>query len=252
LKVTIITVAFNSEDTIERAVLSVLNQTYTNIEYIIIDGNSNDNSVNILNKYSHKFFKLISENDEGIYDAMNKGLKLATGDIICFLNSDDIYFNENTIIDVVSEFNNNKLDIVFGDVVFFKDDINKITRYYSSKFFNFKMLKYGLMPAHQSIFIKKNIFEKYGNFSVNFKIAGDFDWVARVFKDDFVSYKYVEKIFVKMQVGGISTSGLKSKLKINLETLKSCKINGIDTNYFNLLIKYFYKIFQFKLFCKFK
>ncbi len=242
MKVSIITVSYNSKNTIERTILSVLNQTYNNIEYIVIDGNSIDGSIDIINRYKTNISKFISEQDNGIYDAMNKGIKLATGEIICFLNSDDIYMNHNTISEVVSEFMINNYDIIYGDVIFFKDNINKIVRHYSSKNFNFKMLKFGLMPAHQSIFIKNKIFLKFGNFTIKYKIAGDFDWVVRVFKDNKINYKYIPKVFVKMQLGGISTNGLKSKFLINYEILQSLKYHKIYSNYFMISLKYFYKI----------
>ena len=247
MKVSIITVSYNSINTIERTILSVLKQTYTNIEYILIDGNSVDGTFDIIKRYSHNIYKSISEKDNGIYDAMNKGLRIASGDIICFLNSDDIFYNNNIITEVVAEFKFTDYQIVYGDVVLFKENIYKITRYYSSKNFNYKMLKFGLMPAHQAMFIKRDVFIKYGLFSVNFKIAGDFDWVARVFKNNLISCKYIPKIYVRMQVGGVSTSGINGKIRIYLETYKSCKINGIQTNYLFLFVKYFYKIFEFKI-----
>ncbi len=248
MKVSIITVTYNSSNTIERTINSVLDQNYQNIEYIIIDGGSTDNTIQIINKYRNRISKIVSEKDKGIYDAMNKGVYFANGDLICFLNSDDIYFDNNIINIVVQEFINNNIDLVYGDVVFFKKNINKFTRYYSSKIFNLKMLKYGIMPAHQSMFIKKDIFDKFGNFSIKYKIAGDFDWVLRVFKNNTIKSKYLNKVLIKMQYGGVSTSGLKSKLLINSETLVSCRENGIKTNYLLLLLKYLFKIFQYRIF----
>ena len=243
MKVSIITVTYNSIKTIERTILSVLNQSYKDIEYILIDGNSDDGTINIIKSYEYRINKFISENDKGIYDAMNKGLEIASGDIICFLNSDDIYSNNFIISEVISQFNENtNIDIIYGDIFFFRDNIDKIVRYYSSKHFNYKKLKFGLMPAHQAMFIKKTIFTNYGNFSLNYKIAGDFDWVARVFKNNQINYKYIPVVLVRMQVGGISTNGLKSKITIFLETMRSCKNNDIKTNYIFLFMKYIFKL----------
>ncbi len=244
-KVSIITVCFNSAKTIERTILSVQNQTYKNIEYIIVDGKSNDSTLQIINKFNF-IDKFISEEDVGIYDAMNKGILLASGEIIAFLNADDFYKRSDIVEKVVKKLIADKLDIIYGDVDFFRPcNINKITRRYSSKIFSPKKLSYGLMPAHPSLFVRKKIYMKIGNFDATFKIAGDFDFIARAFKIEKLRYLYIPEVFVSMQTGGISTSGIKATVNLNREIMQSCLKNNIKTNWLKLISRYFIKIFEF-------
>lgn len=245
-KVSVITVCYNSAATIERTICSVKNQSYKNIEYIIVDGKSNDSTIQIVKKFSC-IDKLISEEDSGIYDAMNKGISAASGEIIAFLNADDFYKKSDIIEKAVKKIISAGLDAVYGDVDFFSPiDTNKILRRYSSKFFSPRKLAYGLMPAHPSIFMKKKIFKAVGKFNINFRIAGDFDFILRAFKDNNLRYLYMPVVFVSMQTGGISTRGLKSSIILNKEIMQSCKKNGIKTNWAKLISRYFIKIFEFR------
>ncbi len=244
-KVSVITVCYNSAATIERTIFSVKNQSYKNIEYIIVDGKSHDSTIQIVKKF--RFIdKLISEEDAGIYDAMNKGISAASGQIIAFLNADDFYKKPNIVEKAVKKIVSAELDAVYGDVDFFSsNDTNKILRRYSSKFFSPKKLAYGLMPAHPSIFMKKEIFKVVGKFDINYKIAGDFDFILRAFKDNHLRYLYIPEVFVTMQNGGVSTRGLKSTIILNKEIMQSCIKNGIKTNWARLISRYFVKIFEF-------
>ncbi len=243
--VTIITVSYNSENTIRRAIESVKNQTYKNIEYIVIDGNSNDLTMNIIKKYAF-ISKIVSEKDKGIYDAMNKGLALANGDMIAFLNSDDHYIKENVVQKVVDNFLAYQVDAVFGDVGYFLPHKQaKLFRRYSSRNFSSDKLKNGLMPAHPSLFIRKKIFNIYGVFDSNFRIAGDFEFIARIFKNNAIAYRYLPEIIVMMQLGGASTQGLRSTILLNKEIMFACKKNGIKTSWFNLLSRYPRKLIEF-------
>ena len=242
MKVSIITVVYNNANVIKSAIDSVLNQTYENIEYIIIDGKSTDGTVDIVNSYGDKISKFISERDKGIYDAMNKGLQLATGDVIGILNSDDFYISNDVIEKVIKEFEENNVDSIFADLVYVKsDNLNKVVRYYDSSRCFPENFKKALYPAHPTFFVKKEIYDKYGVFKADYKIAADFDLMARFLCTHQISYAYLKEPIIKMRVGGVSTS-LKSLYINSLEQLRVCRENGIDTNPFYILSKYPSKI----------
>ncbi len=243
--VSIITVAYNSCSTIDRTIQSVKSQTYQNIEYIVIDGKSTDRTMDVVLQYPF-ITKAISEHDDGIYDAMNKGLAFANGKIIAFLNADDYYLNNHVVQKVVDVFLSADIDAVFGDVGYFSSKNNKkLFRRYSSKIFTSKLLKKGFMPAHPTLFLRKEIFDRYGKFDASYEIAGDFDFIARIFKSNTLKYRYLEEIFVMMQSGGVSTQGLKSTITLNKEIMLSCKKNGIKTSWITLLSRYPYKFMEF-------
>jgi glycosyltransferase involved in cell wall biosynthesis len=248
LKISVITAVFNREKFIERAILSIKEQDYKNIELIIIDGGSTDGTLDILKCLINEEDVLISEKDCGIYDALNKGIKKASGDIICFLHSDDLFENSNVLFRINELFIKNQVDIVYGNVTFFKiNSEHNIFREYVSPIFSKKNLSYGLMPAHPAMFIKKIIFEKHGHFNIMYKIAGDFDWLCRVVSDNSLKYLKVNDNFIKMQYGGASTNGLKSLLLLNKEVMLSLRVNNIKSSYFKLFFKYLKKISEFKL-----
>jgi len=242
VKISIITSVYNNKDTIEDAIKSVLNQTYKNIEYIVIDGASTDGTIDIVKKYQDKISKFISEPDNGIYDGLNKGIKLATGDVIAFLHSDDIYASNDIIEYIVNNFDDN--DAIYGDLVYTsKLDTTKVLRYWKSKNFNKSLLKKGWMPAHPTFFVKKEIYDKYGCFDTSFKIAADYDFMLRVLKNN-IKVKYLPKILYKMRIGGESNKSLKNiinKTKEDLKALKKNEIGGFHT----LIYKNLSKIKQF-------
>ncbi len=246
MKVSVITVCYNSEKTIERTVQSVISQSYPEIEYIIIDGNSSDQTLNILKKYSTFIKYLVSEDDLGIYDAMNKGLQKASGDIICFLNSDDIYASENVIQNVVYRMQIENLEAFFGGVVFFRgNNPDRIVRTYRYSNFNLNMFASGWMPAHPSTFLCNSLIQKNGLFNCDFKIAGDFDYLLRLFKNYNFKYACTDNILVKMQSGGISNKNLNSKFLLNKEIYYSCKKHEIDTNFLKIYMRYLKKILEY-------
>ena len=250
MKISIITVCYNSEKYIRSAIESVLNQTYKDIEYIVVDGNSTDNTMVIVKSYEPEFkgrMRWISEPDKGLYDAMNKGIKMASGDIVGIINSDDFYI-ENTVIEQVANtfIQHNDNQIVFGDVLFVHpDNLDKTIRYYRSKNFTLNRFRFGFMPAHPTFFTYKTNFEKIGYYKTNYTIAADFELLLRFMYLNQLKYKYIPLIFMKMRTGGISTKSYKSKIILNKEISRACKDNGIQTNMFNIYSKYFIKIFEF-------
>jgi glycosyltransferase involved in cell wall biosynthesis len=242
-KISIITVVWNNKETIKDAIDSVLGQTYENIEYIVVDGASTDGTVEIVQSYGDKITKFISELDKGLYDAMNKGIKLATGDIVGILNSDDFYIDEFVCERVVKEFEEKGVDSTYADLVFVKtENLDKTVRYYDSSHFSPEKFAYGWMPAHPTFFAKREIYEKYGVFKTDYKIAADYELLTRFLAKNKISYSYIKEPIVKMRIGGASTSGIKSNYILNKEIIRACKENGIYTNWLMVLSKYPKKI----------
>jgi glycosyltransferase involved in cell wall biosynthesis len=245
LKISIITVVWNNEKTIKDAIESVLGQTYKDIEYIIIDGASSDGTVEVVKSYGNKISKFLSEPDNGLYDAMNKGIALATGDVVGILNSDDFYIDNGVIERVMKEFEKSQADSVFADLVYVKsDNLNKVVRYYDSSHFTPQRFAYGWMPAHPTFFVRRWVYEKYRLFRTDLKIAADFDILARFLYTHKISYSYMKEVLVKMRLGGVSTS-LSSIWINNIEQLRICRQNSIDTNIFKIISKYPSKLVGF-------
>jgi glycosyltransferase involved in cell wall biosynthesis len=228
LKISIITISFNAKATIEKTLQSVANQSYKNIEHIIVDGGSKDNTLEICNSFSH-VSKIISEPDNGVYDAFNKGLKLATGDIIGFLNADDVFFNENSVQEIVNPFSNNETNIVYGNLDYVNEE-GKVIRNWISKPYEKGLIKKAWMPAHPTFYCKKEVYDRFGGYNDSFIIGGDFELCLRFLEVNKVPSFYLNKKLVKMLVGGISNSGLKSKWTIYKEELKAFKINKVYVN----------------------
>lgn len=248
MKVSIITVVYNNKKTIKDAIESVLNQTYKNIEYIVIDGASNDGTVEIVQSYSNKIDKFISEPDNGLYDAMNKGLKLATGNIIGILNSDDFYASNNIIEKVVNVFNENNIDSVYGDLVYVdSNNTDKIVRYWKSIPFKKGLFRKGWHPAHPTFFVKKDVYDKYGIFNLDFKIAADYEIMLRFLEKYKISTYYIPEILVKMRIGGESNKNIKNIVRANIECYKAWKINELKPPLLLGIKKPFSKLSQVKI-----
>jgi len=243
--VSIITPVLNGHSTIEDAIKAVLRQSHKEIEHIVIDGGSTDGTVDIIRSYGNKIAKFISEPDNGIYDAMNKGIKNSTGDVIGTLNSDDFYINNNVISTVVNEFITKKVDSVFANLVYVRaNNLDKIVRYYGSDSFYPKKMAYGWMPAHPTFFVKKEIYSQYGLYKTDYVVAADYELVARFLVKNKISYSYIPEVLVKMRTGGMSTRNLRSNWILNKEILRACTENGIKTNIIKIYSKYFTKVFQ--------
>ena len=244
MKLTLITATYNSERNISDCLNSVSSQTYSNVEHIIIDGGSCDKTVEII-KSGSTFSKIISEPDQGIYDALNKGIKIATGDIIGFLHSDDLLDDSNTLSDIVERFKNSNADGVYGDLLYVnKDNTNKTIRHWKSKAFHQRNLRYGWMPAHPTLFLKKKIFEKHGLFDLSFKIAADYDFMLRILKDSELKFEYLPKVITKMRVGGASNKNLSNILQKSREDLRAIRKNNIG-GFHTLIFKNLRKLGQF-------
>ena len=250
MKVSIITVAYNSGKTLEHTIQSVLTQSYHDIEYIIIDGASSDNSVDIIRRNEQDFNgRLVwrSEKDRGIYDAMNKGIKLATGDVVGILNSDD-YFTSNDVIERMVMAFSDDIDAVYGDVHFVRNcQLDKCVRYYSSKRFSPKWLRFGFMPAHPSFYCRRAIFEKAGYYKTDYTIGSDYEMMVRLFIVYKIRAKYVPMDFVTMRTGGTSTRSVRSRLQLIADDVRGCRENGLYSNALMVSMKYLYKIFEFRV-----
>lgn len=244
MKISIITVCYNSAITIEKTILSVASQTYTNIEYIIVDGSSKDNTLEILKRHEDKISKWISEPDRGLYDAMNKGISIATGDLIGILNSDDT-FNSNTVIEKIANFHSqNSIQASVGNIVQNRKN-GKIVRVYSSKYWNPEKLKIGFMPPHPSIFFKKELFDKFGIYDLGFKIGADYELITRFFFKNEITWKYSGITTTAMLVGGLSSSGTSSYKLITKEIQKALRMNEVSFSPLKIKIRFLWKIVGF-------
>jgi glycosyltransferase involved in cell wall biosynthesis len=245
MKVSIITVTYNAGATIRDTIESVLAQDYPHIEHIIIDAASKDNTAEIVRSYGDRIAQFISEPDRGMYDGMNKGIKLATGDVVAILNADDIYINSQVISTIVDQFEQHQVDSVFADLVYVKhDNLDKVVRYYSSASFHPGKFAYGWMPAHPTFMVKRWAFDRYGLFKIDYKIAADYELLIRFLAIHQMSYHYIPQVLVKMRTGGASTANLSSNWILNREIVRGCLENGIQTNMTKVLSKYFVKVFQ--------
>ena len=247
MKVTIITATYNSAKNIKTCLDSVISQNYSDLEYLLIDGKSSDATLNILKYYQQKYsyLSVVSEEDFGIYDALNKGVQLATGDVIGFVHSDDVLADNQIISDLVAELKTKELDGVYGDLQYVKkNDLNKIVRFWKSCNFKSSQLKKGWMPPHPTLFLKRDVYRKHGLFNLDYKIAADYDFMLRILNDHSLKYDYLPKVITKMRVGGASNGSLKNimqKTKEDYRVIKNNEIGGILT----LLGKNILKIKQF-------
>lgn len=246
MKISIITATFNSGSTLCDTMRSVISQDFSDYEHIIVDGGSKDNTLEIVKGLETEYngrLRWVSEPDKGIYDAMNKGIKMATGDVIGILNSDDFFSSENILSHVANEIAD--ADAVYGDIHFVNDNnLAKCVRYYSSRDFAPWKMRLGFMPAHPSFYCRREVYLKYGLFDLDFKIAADFEQLLRLIYIHRISTKYIPLDFVTMRTGGASTSGLQSHRKIFAEHLKAYRKNGIRSNRFLEAVRYAYKLGQ--------
>lgn len=243
MKVSIITVSFNSAKTIADTIESVLGQDFPQIEYIVVDGGSSDGTVEIIKRYEDRIAHWVSEKDRGMYDAMNKGIALATGDVIGILNSDDVYINTHVVSELMELMQAKRTQVVFADLILVdQDNPQKVLRYYDSGHFHPNKFKYGWMPAHPTVFVKRELYEAVGKFSTTYQIAADYEMLIRILAIQRAPYAYLPKPVVRMRSGGASTSGLSRNWILNQEIVRACKENGIYSNMAMLLLKLPFKL----------
>ncbi len=248
MKISIISVVLNNKDFIEDCIKSVLCQTYNNIEYIIIDGGSTDGTVDIIRKYEKKISRWVSEPDRGIYDAMNKGIRMATGDVVGLLNADDIYYNTDVLKDIAACMSDIKIDACYSDLVYVDPkNVNRIIRYWKSCSFILGNFRQAWVPPHPTFFVRKRVYDQYGVFDLRYRLAADFELMARFLENHGIQAVYVPKIFVKMRVGGATNKSIVNIIKQNCEILQACKKNNIKISFpIFLMHKFVSRINQFQ------
>ncbi len=246
MKISIITATYNSADTVEDTIKSIVGQTYPNVEYIIVDGGSTDGTLDIVNRYKDRITRVISEKDNGIFDAFNKGIALTTGDIVGILNSDDFYADSSVIQNVADKFKSSSVDTVYGDLVYIDPQDTSIVRrlwrageYQKSKF------KTGWMPPHPTFFAKKNLYDKYGMFNTWMKVSNDYELVLRFLYKNNATAAYIPKVLVKMRTGGNSNSSLSRRFLANQEDRKAWKTNSLKAPFYFAALKPLRKLGQF-------
>ncbi len=245
MKFSIIIVTYNSAFTLKDTIESVLRQDYPTVEHIIIDGNSSDDTVKIIESYPH-ITNWISEKDKGLYDAINKGIQRATGDIIGILNSDDFFPNEKVLSIIAEQFKDPEVDAIIGDIAFVKpDNLGRIIRHYSSANFHPKKFAAGYMPAHPSFYVRKKFYDTYGLYKLDYKIAADYELLIRFMHKKGIRFRYIPEILVYMRTGGVSNQSVMSRFVLNKEIVRACAEIGIKTNMARLSMKYFNKIFEY-------
>lgn len=248
MKISIVTVTYNSGKTLRDTIESVLRQTHSELEYIIMDGGSRDDTVEIIKEYEPKFrgrLKWVSRRDRGMYDAMNNGIRMADGDVVGIINSDDFYHRDDIIARVSAAFENNDVEALYGDVRFVNEkNLEKTVRYYSSRNFTPGRFRWGFMPAHPTFFTYKRNFDRFGYYKYDYYIAADYELLTRFLYTNGLKSMYLPLDFMKMRTGGRSTASWRSNLLLNKEILRACRENGIWTCMPMLFLKYFIKVFE--------
>lgn len=241
-KITLVTVCYNSVSTIRDTIMSVISQKYDEIEYIVVDGGSTDGTIGIINEFADFISMFICEPDNGLYDAMNKGIRSATGEVIGFINSDDLFCHQYCVSEIMTYFNNNSsIEGLFGGVKFFDSKPALAKRFYKATQFRKWMIRYGMMPPHPGMYLRSTTYCDVGEYDTNYRIAGDFDFIVRFFKYHKKEVVYCDKVWINMRNGGVSTSGLLSYYTSSIEMLGSLRNNGVNSNLFFILLRLPYK-----------
>lgn len=244
MKISVITITYNSAKTLQRALASVIGQTYTDIEHVIVDGASTDGTVELIEAYAKRRpnVRWISEKDEGIYNAINKGIRMATGEVIGFLHSDDILFAPDSIEHIADVFTQTDADVVYGDLQYCHG--NRVVRHWQSNPFNPRSLKYGWMPPHPTVYVRKSVYEQVGEYDEWFRISADFDMMLRIFSAGYKSH-YLPEVIVSMETGGASNRNTKARLSKTQEDYIVLKKNHIGAGYLTVAFKQLRKVRQF-------
>ncbi|MBI3509619.1 MAG: glycosyltransferase [Bacteroidetes bacterium] len=246
MKISVITACFNNEATIADTVRSVLEQDHDDVEYIIVDGASTDGTMKVIDEFHSRITKIISEKDNGIYFALNKGIKLASGDVIAFLHADDVYANAHILSRVNRIFSEKKVSSVYGDLVYVeRNDLQKtIRRWISCEYYD-GIFRKGWMPPHPSFFLTKKCYDEFGMFNTEFRTAADYELMLRMLHRNKISTAYIHEVLVKMRAGGMSNKTVKNRIRANREDRRAWKVNGLNPGFFTLTRKPLSKILQF-------
>ncbi len=245
MKISVITPCFNSETTIRDTIESVLSQDYSDIEYIIVDGGSKDDTLSIIKEYGDRISKVISERDEGIYDAMNKGISVASGDVVAILNSDDFYADVSVLSDVAAAFNGGIVDSIYGDLDYVDwRETKKIVRKWRAGKHTWKSFRYGWHPPHPTFFVKRDLYDQLGTFREDLKIAADYELMLRFIYVNKITMSYLPKVLVKMRDGGASSSGLAARKTTYIEDARGWSFNNLQPSIFALTMKRVRKLVQ--------
>lgn len=236
MKVSVITVTYNSAETIRDTIQSVLQQTYQDIEYILVDGASKDDTLNIIQEYAPLFkgrMHYVSEPDQGIYDAMNKGIRMATGDVVGILNSDDVFYDTHVVEHIVEAFETSDVDAIFGNLYYVrKNDVNAIVRVWKGSPYYPHAFQRGWHPAHPTFYVRRTCYARLGGFDISFEVSADFELMLRFIEKEHISTFYVDRYFIKMRVGGESTGSIRKIIKGNINVLRAFKKNGIHVSWY--------------------
>jgi len=247
VKVSVITVVFNNALYISNAIESVLSQDYGNIEYIIIDGCSTDGTIEVIDKYRDCIQVFLSEHDDGIYDALNKGVNHATGDIVGFLHSDDMFMDKGTVSSIVRRFESSQIDVLYGDLDYVKNDgVECVVRRWRSGLYSCKKLTLGWMPPHPTVYARREVYQRFGEYDLTYQISADYDYMLRIFTSHDLRIDYLQEVLVKMRLGGVSNRSLYNIVRKSMEDYKALKKNQVG-GAFALFFKNLSKLPQFFL-----
>ncbi|MBX7124418.1 MAG: glycosyltransferase [Cyclobacteriaceae bacterium] len=245
MKISILTVCYNAGHTLGDTIRSVRAQHHTDVEYIVVDGASKDNTVQVIRDHEASITRWISEPDRGIYDAMNKAIGMATGEIVGILNADDFYAHENVLRNVASAFEDPAVDAVFGNLIVVDPaNLKRVVRTYSAAGWHPGKFARGFMPPHPTFFVRRKFYEQYGLFKTDYRIASDYEMLIRLLYVHKLRYRYLPETMVIMRKGGVSSAGIKSNIILNNEILRGCRENGIRTNLPLIYLKYFRKVLE--------
>ncbi len=246
MKISVITVVFNRASTIADALESVLGQSHPSVEHVVIDGGSTDGTARILESYRSRISKLVMEKDRGMYDALNKGIRMSTGEVIGVLHSDDFFSGRDTLAKVAGAFRDPKVESVYGDLLFVSpENPEQVVRTWRSSAYRPGLFRKGWHPPHTTVFVKKSVFERFGLYDLRFKIASDYEWMLRIFEKEKISSVYLPEVLVKMRAGGLSNRNIKNILLANLECYRAFGINGLSMDPCFILRKPLSKVLQF-------
>jgi glycosyltransferase involved in cell wall biosynthesis len=248
LKLSIITVCLNSAETIGHTLESVAAQTHREVEHIIVDGVSTDGTLDVVRKHSSSMLQVISEPDRGLYDAMNKGLTAASGDIIGYLNSDDVYASHDVLQKVATALAEPDIDACYGDLVYVQpDDMSQVVRYWRSCAYSPGLVERGWMPAHPTFFVRRSILQKIGGFDIRYRYQSDYELMVRLFLKERISAVHIPEVLVRMRTGGHTNRSIRNIVKGNIEAYRACRENGIKVSPFFILQKMMSRLPQFIL-----